>query len=150
MTTFEERLEKAKEFNRRVVATGKVSVLATKEMINADELSPEQVAELVDLYPAYEVGKDYSIGDLFRYEGELIEVIQSHTSQDDWNPLTTASLYKIETPYAVIGEWVQPTGAHDSYNTGDKVIFDGKIYKSTIDGNTWSPADYPQGWSLVE
>jgi hypothetical protein len=42
--------------------------------------------------------------------------------------------------------WVQPTGAHDAYNTGDKVTFEGRHYISRIDGNVWSPAVYPDGW----
>ena len=50
-----------------------------------------------------------------------------------------------ETPEVL--EWVQPTGAHDSYNKGDKVIFEDKVYECIIDGNTWSPKDY--GWKLV-
>lgn len=28
--------------------------------------------------------------------------------------------------------------------------FEGKIYESAIDNNTWSPSEYPQGWELVE
>lgn len=43
-------------------------------------------------------------------------------------------------------EWVQPTGAHDAYNSGDRVTFEGMTYTSLINGNTWSPAAYPQGW----
>ncbi|CAH1193731.1 Hypothetical protein ROUS_27 [Brevibacterium phage Rousseau] len=46
-------------------------------------------------------------------------------------------------------EWVQPTGAHDAYQTGDKVMFEGDEYVSLIDANTWSPSAYPQGWELV-
>ena len=46
--------------------------------------------------------------------------------------------------------WVQPTGAHDCYNIGDKVTYNGKHYTSTIDGNVWSPDAYPAGWQLVE
>ena len=42
--------------------------------------------------------------------------------------------------------WVQPTGAHDAYNTGDKVTFEGRHYISTMDGNVWSPSAYPDGW----
>ena len=34
-------------------------------------------------------------------------------------------------------------------NRSDKVIFEGKVYESLIDGNTWSPVDYPQGWKEV-
>ena len=46
-------------------------------------------------------------------------------------------------------EWVQPTGAHDAYQTGDTVTFEGQEYVSLIDGNTWSPTAYPQGWEKV-
>ena len=42
--------------------------------------------------------------------------------------------------------WVQPTGAHDCYNTGDKVTYNGQHYVSKIDGNVWSPEAYPAGW----
>jgi hypothetical protein len=46
-------------------------------------------------------------------------------------------------------DYVQPTGAHDAYNKGDRVLFNGKVYASTIDGNVWSPLVYPNGWELV-
>ena len=45
-------------------------------------------------------------------------------------------------------EWVQPTGAHDCYNTGDKVTYNGQHYVSKIDGNVWSPDAYPRGWEV--
>lgn len=44
--------------------------------------------------------------------------------------------------------WVQPTGAHDCYNTGDKVTYNGQHYVSKIDGNVWSPEAYPAGWEV--
>lgn len=47
-------------------------------------------------------------------------------------------------------EWVQPTGAHDAYMSGDKVKYtDGKNYKSLIDNNVWSPDTYPAGWEVI-
>ena len=46
-------------------------------------------------------------------------------------------------------EWVAPTGAHDAYQTGDHITFEGAEYVSLIDANTWSPTAYPQGWELV-
>jgi hypothetical protein len=45
--------------------------------------------------------------------------------------------------------WVQPTGAHDAYNTGDRVTFEGKVYESLINANTYSPTAYPAGWQEV-
>ena len=53
------------------------------------------------------------------------------------------------TPEPDIADWVQPTGAHDAYNTGDKVRFKGDIYESLIDGNVWSPEVYPAGWQKL-
>ena len=44
--------------------------------------------------------------------------------------------------------WVQPTGAHDCYNIGDKVTYNGQHYVSKINGNVWSPDAYPQGWEV--
>lgn len=49
-----------------------------------------------------------------------------------------------------VKDFVQPTGAHNAYNKGDKVLFDEKVYVSTIDGNVWSPSVYPNGWEIVE
>lgn len=49
-----------------------------------------------------------------------------------------------------IPEWVQPTGAHDAYMTGDRVRYKGVVYESLIDGNVWSPETYPAGWAVVE
>lgn len=46
-------------------------------------------------------------------------------------------------------EWKQPTGQHDAYNVGDLVIFEGKVYRSKITVNVWSPTAYPAGWELV-
>ena len=42
--------------------------------------------------------------------------------------------------------WVQPTGAHDAYNTGDQVTYNGRRYVCQIDACVWAPTDYPAGW----
>lgn len=46
-------------------------------------------------------------------------------------------------------EFVQPTGAHDAYQIGDRVLYNGKVYESTIANNAYSPDAYPQGWEKV-
>ena len=56
-----------------------------------------------------------------------------------------------ETESNGVSEWHQPTGAHDAYMIGDKMLYtDGKVYKSLINSNVWSPEVYPNGWELVE
>ena len=47
-------------------------------------------------------------------------------------------------------EYVQPTGAHDAYNTGDKVTYNGQHYICKMDGCVWPPDAYPAAWELQE
>lgn len=46
-------------------------------------------------------------------------------------------------------EFIQPTGAHDAYKKDDIVTFEGKVYKSILDSNTYSPSAYPAGWQEI-
>ena len=52
-----------------------------------------------------------------------------------------------DTP--TVPEFVQPTGAHDAYKLGDRVLYNGQVYESLMNGNVWSPDAYPAGWKLV-
>ena len=105
-----------------------------------------------ELFPAWASGVSYAVDDRIRYDGKLYRVVQAHTSQADWLPPEVPALY---TEIAAPGEipiWKQPTGAQDAYKTGDKVWYpdkSGKVYESLIDGNVWSPVDYPQGWKVI-
>jgi len=147
--TFEEKLELARKFNKQIIAGKKAGQIATKNMILNNEIPEEELKDLVALYPEFEVAVSYEIGDIIQYQNKLYEVIQAHTSQADWTPDISTSLFTSKMPSGVIPEWTQPTGAHDAYNIGDKVTFEGQVYESTIDANTYSPTDYPAGWNLV-
>lgn len=46
-------------------------------------------------------------------------------------------------------DFIQPTGAHDAYHIGDRVIYNGKLYECILDGNAYSPDAYPQGWKEI-
>lgn len=99
----------------------------------------------VELFPTWEAGKAYAVNDRVQYNGTLYKCIQAHTSQSDWMPSATPALWKTvsvdEYP-----EWVQPTGAHDAYNIGDKVTYNGQHYACTSDANVYAPDVY--GWQL--
>ena len=142
------RLEKARILRKQIDA----SLAATRKLVRVDDLSPEELDTMIEIYPKWEdlIGQRVEKDDYIRYQGKLYKVIQEHTSQEDWIPSELPALYLSMMPEGVIPEWVQPTGAHDAYNTGDKVIYEGEVYESLINGNTWSPVDYPQGWELVE
>ena len=46
-------------------------------------------------------------------------------------------------------EYKQPTGAHDAYQAGDRVTFQGRVYEALINAVVWSPLAYPQAWKEV-
>lgn len=116
------------------------------------DLSPEDALAAVELYPAWKTGKYFTVGERIQHEGKLYDCIQSHTAQGDWAPGGGAvSLWNEITidPATGYEEWKQPTGAHDAYDIGDRVVYDGLVYESLITGNVWSPTAYPAGWTLV-
>lgn len=115
-------------------------------------MSDEQALQCISIFPQWDGNsKKYIKNDRCQYNGKLYKVLQDHTSQNDWTPDTASSLFvEIADPSIEYPDFKQPTGAHDAYNTGDKVTYNGKHYISKIDNNVWSPDDYPAGWELVE
>ena len=184
----------------------------TIEGLAEDHLTDAEGLENVELFPWYEVGTDYAVGDRFQYDGELYKVLQAHTSQQSWVPGTgTESLYirvddihagtaedpipyngnmeLVENLYYIqdnvlykctrstgtavynalselvgiyvevvtsepeepagdeVAEWVQPTGAQDAYDVGDRVSHNGMVWECTSPSNVYEPGVY--GWVVV-
>ena len=111
----------------------------------ASTMTDENALTAVELLPAWEL-KAYVVGDRVRYSGKLYKCIQAHTAQAAWTPDATPALW-VAVSLDEYPEWVQPTGAHDAYNTGDKVSYNGKRYVCTIDANTYAPDVY--GWEVT-
>lgn len=121
----------------------------------ASTLSDEQAMEVPAVYDAWKIGYKYAVDDILSYgvngvgDPQLYRVNQLHTSQADWTPELAPALY---TPIGLDDSgypvWSQPTGEHDAYNIGDIVNYNGDLYESLINGNTWSPETYPAGWKL--
>lgn len=121
----------------------------------ASSLEDEKAMEVAYMYDPWEIGKTYHVGDFFTYgvngvgDPQLYKVAQAHTSQADWTPDANPALYVAigldDSGYPV---WSQPSGAHDAYNTGDIVNYNGTLYQSLIDGNVYSPEAYPTGWAV--
>ena len=119
----------------------------------ADSLTEEQAMEVATVYDPWAPGKAYAAGKFMTYgtngvgDPQLYKVAQAHTSQADWTPDKTPALYvAIGLDDAGFPIWSRPTGAHDAYAKGDVVDFNGTLYRSLIDANTYSPEEYPAGW----
>ena len=112
----------------------------------------DEVAEKIpEMFPAWDGnGKQYKTGDRVQYNGTLYKVLQDHTSQGTWTPSDAPSLFAkvLTSTTGEPQEWQQPDSTN-AYKIGDRVIYNGKVYESTIDNNVWSPTDYPAGWKEI-
>ncbi len=119
-----------------------------REMIvkASTSLTDEDALSAIELYPQWQTGTAYTADERIRYNSTLYRCVQSHTSQDDWTPDITPALWTVVS-LDEFPEWVQPTGAQDAYQRGDKVSHNNKHWISTADSNVWEPGVY--GWELV-
>lgn len=132
------------------------------EMLNMDfqaqvqTLPDEQALKVPTVFPIFQVGVEYKTGFKIRYQEVLYKVLQDHTSQEDWKPDRSPSLFAQvivgqidpDTGEQDIKEWVQPDSTN-AYMKGDKVLYKEVVYESLIDNNIWAPDAYPQGWSVI-
>lgn len=121
----------------------------------AASLTDEVAMEIATVYDEWKAGKTYAVGAFIRYgensvgDPQLYKVVQAHTSQADWMPGATPSLYTaVGLDSNGFPTWSQPTGAHDSYNKGDIVNYNGTLYESLVDGNVYAPDVYEAGWRI--
>lgn len=121
----------------------------------AASLDAEQALEIATVYDPWKEGKTYTVGEYFTHgenatgDPQLYKVVQAHRAMADWPPADNPALYE---PIGLTAEgypiWSRPSGAHDAYNSGDIVDYNGTLYKSLIDGNVHSPDEYPAGWEV--
>ncbi|WP_278563065.1 carbohydrate-binding protein [Collinsella tanakaei] len=138
-------------------AAGSNPELATFATMQLTSLSPTMsdmdAMSIPSLFPEWKVGAEYEARQVIRYEGELYRIAQEHTAQEQYKPGTgTESLYAHITQSSGYDVWQQPSGAHDAYQKGTRVWYptaNSALFESLIDGNTWSPDEYPQGWRKV-
>ena len=58
------------------------NLTATRKLINIDELTEEELTEIVDLYEPYNAEKEYQTGEVFRFEEKLYKAISTNTKED--------------------------------------------------------------------
>lgn len=105
----------------------------------AAETVVARVKEVV-LYPPFTVGEHVVVGDIRYWKGNLYRILQSHTTQADWTPDVAKSLFtRYFEPSDDPWPWVRPTGAHDAYPKGARVLHKGTTWVSQIDANVWEP-----------
>lgn len=90
----------------------------------------EMISELKETVNANAIGTS-ALKDAIEKLGQQVEIPETPT-EDEYPP------------------FVKPNGAHDCYNEGSKMTFNGKKYICLINGCVWSPDEYPAGWKEVK
>lgn len=119
------------------------------QFVKLREMATDEMSlQTPNLYPVWKEAVYYVVGERVLYNEVLYKVLQAHASQADWTPDVAHSLFaKVLIPDDnVIPEWEQPDSTNP-YMTGDKVMYNGKAYVSTVDNNVWAPDVY--GWEEV-
>ena len=107
-----------------------------------------QAKEAPAVYPEWKEAVEYNVDERILYNNVLYKVLITHTSQADWTPDVSASLFaEVLIPDEdVIYEWKQPDSTN-TYKKGDKVTHNGKTWVSIVDNNSWEPGVY--GWEQI-
>lgn len=117
------------------------------KMYIEDRISEEQKSELDNLARSKAKAEnsyasaDERLDDIYSKIYEILERVDKLENKDTAEDSTE--------PAEEYVEFVQPTGAHDSYTNGDKVLYNGKKYVCKLNNCVWSPDTYPQGWEEV-
>lgn len=115
---------------------------------NAETMPDDLAIESSELFPGWREGVEYAAGQRVRFGGVLYKTLIGHTSQSDWTPDVSPSLFaRVLIPDGnVIPEWEQPDSTN-TYSKGDRVTHNGRTWVSDLDNNSWEPGVY--GWSEV-
>lgn len=135
--------------------------MTTMREILAGDRSGTDVIACEELLPAWtkegpKGDGSHEIGEPCVHNGQAWRCCQAHNCNNNpdiepgKNPAQWAPYHT--TDPAKAKPFIQPTGAHDAYQKGEVALWtDDKVYRSTLDtANSYSPADYPQGWEEVQ
>lgn len=139
----------AVDAGQEITKTNTTNGIAFVTMAEAGQIDDVTAGEHADLFTPWAYPVKYTEGQLRQYGGKLYRCISAHTSQVDWTPDVSVSLWKeAADPSEEWPAWSQPRGAHDAYNKGDKVSHNDQHWTSDVDANVWEPGVY--GWSEAE
>ena len=113
-----------------------------------EEATDEMALQVPVLYPEWKEGVEYKRGKRIKRKGVLYAVLTDHTSQADWVPENSPSLFAkvLVADDGTILAWEQPESTN-TFKKGDKVTHIGKTWESEVDNNTWEPGVY--GWKEI-
>lgn len=109
--------------------------------------------------PAFDPTKDYSlwpvgspVSDVVDGEPQVFGLLQPYNAANyEGTPNTLRALWSLmhtKDP-AKAKAWVAPLGTSGLYMLGECCKVDGIVYRSIVDNNAYSPADYAANWEVA-
>lgn len=100
----------------------------------AQSLGDADALEIKSLYPEWESGVEYTTRKKAQYKGKLYRCLQAHTSQADWTPDVSASLWTVidEEHKGTINDPI-PYSGNMALENGKYYEQDGVVYLCTRD-----------------
>lgn len=136
------------EQNKAVEEQQVISDIAFVVMAEAGNIDDVTATEHLNSFAEWAYPVKYEVGNIRKYGNALYRCISGHTSQADWSPDVSVSLWvRIGDPTVEYPEWSKPIGAHDAYAKGDKVSHNEQKWFSEYDANVWEPGVF--GWKEV-
>lgn len=132
----------ASEATRRVLVD---AIIAPQ--VRAGDLTDAEVEARAAVFPPWEAGVKVAVGDLFRWDGTVVEVVQAHTTQSDWTPDKTPALWRVYRTPAMTA-W-QPGIA---VKVGETFTFEGaswQVVQAHTTQSAWVPDKTPSLWKKV-
>ena len=121
-----------------------LSATLVARMVADETLDATELAGVAAIFPVWQVGIDVQVGDVLLWDGGLVECIQAHTTQQDWDPDQTPALWKVHRT----DDGDEPIDWQPGLvlTTDDQVIHDGIVY-DVIQAHTtqegWEPPNTP-------
>lgn len=133
-----------------VYATGQLTTEEFEQLLTLAGEHADPVASLAPLEDRFGVVLE-KLAELTAAIEELTARVAALEAGDDVEPGEDPGPEEPDAPS--YPEWVQPLGAgvpgFSPYSMGDRVMYNGKVYESTINNNVWSPDAYPAGWKEI-
>ena len=118
--------------------------LSVTDRLLSDALDQATIEAVAAIYDPWEPGLSVAVGDVLRWDGTLVEVLQAHTTQADWEPPDVPALFRVYRTDTGGGpiEWI----AGIAVTAGEQVIYQGTTYNVLQSHTTqvgWEPPAVP-------
>ncbi len=137
--------------DEQLAALSVAARMVVTETVRSGGLPPETLAALAPIYPLWEPGLSVAVGDVLSWSQTLVECLQSHTTQADWQPGRTPALWRVYRDIAnepATPEW----RAGIAVSVGETFVYQGHVYRvvqAHTTMATWEPPKVPSLWQLV-